>query len=85
MPEAAAVIASQGLWENTNVSVLEEFKKPATLEEYFRDEMIKVRGIKELLGGVFAAIGLDVSIQKWDPDSPSCVEECLLCVGYRML
>ncbi|OBT69834.1 hypothetical protein VE03_00986 [Pseudogymnoascus sp. 23342-1-I1] len=37
MSEAAALIASKGLWENTDVTELAQFKKPATLEEYFTE------------------------------------------------
>jgi hypothetical protein len=39
---AAAVIAGKGLWESKDFTVLEQFKKPTTLEEYFTEE--KMRG-----------------------------------------
>jgi NAD(P)-dependent dehydrogenase (short-subunit alcohol dehydrogenase family) len=35
MSEAAALIASRGGWENEDVTVLTQFKKPITLEEHF--------------------------------------------------
>jgi nucleoside-diphosphate-sugar epimerase len=37
MFEAAAVLASKGLWENKDVTVLGQFRKPTSLEQYFRD------------------------------------------------
>jgi nucleoside-diphosphate-sugar epimerase len=37
MSEAAALIASRGGWENKEVTILSQFKKPTTLEEHFRE------------------------------------------------
>lgn len=37
MFEAAAVLASKGLWENRDVTVLPQFRAPTLLEEYLRD------------------------------------------------
>ncbi|KAI0863585.1 hypothetical protein F4860DRAFT_522194 [Xylaria cubensis] len=37
MSEAAAVLASKGLWENRDVTVLNQFRKPTTLEQYLRE------------------------------------------------
>jgi G3E family GTPase len=39
--ESAAVLASKGLWENKDVTVQEQFKKPTSLEVYFREEKSK--------------------------------------------
>jgi hypothetical protein len=38
MWEAAAVIASKGLWDSRDVTVLKQFKQPTTLEQYLREE-----------------------------------------------
>lgn len=35
MSEAAALIASKGLWENKDITVLDQFKESPTLEEHF--------------------------------------------------
>jgi nucleoside-diphosphate-sugar epimerase len=37
MSEAAAVIASKGLWENKDVTVLGQFKKPTSLAQYLTE------------------------------------------------
>jgi len=37
MSEAAAVIASKGLWENKDITVLEQFKKPSSLVQYLTE------------------------------------------------
>lgn len=37
MAEAAALIASKGLWENRDLTVLDQFKKSPTLEEHFTE------------------------------------------------
>ncbi|KAI0535127.1 hypothetical protein GGR58DRAFT_519652 [Xylaria digitata] len=37
MSEAAAVLASKGLWENKDVTVLNQFRKPTPLEQYLRE------------------------------------------------
>ncbi|TVY44526.1 hypothetical protein LSUB1_G002921 [Lachnellula subtilissima] len=42
MWEAAAVVASRGLWENPNITLLDQFRKPTSLEEYFGGEKNKV-------------------------------------------
>ncbi|GAW12883.1 hypothetical protein ANO14919_022540 [Xylariales sp. No.14919] len=36
MSEAAAVLASKGLWENRNVTVLPQFRKPTSLVQYLQ-------------------------------------------------
>jgi hypothetical protein len=41
MWEAAAVLAGKGLWENKDVTLLEQFRKPTSLEEHFREEASK--------------------------------------------
>ncbi|KAE9370061.1 NAD(P)-binding protein [Stipitochalara longipes BDJ] len=41
MSEEAAVVASKGLWENTDVTVLEQFEKATTLKEWLREEKNK--------------------------------------------
>nr|OQO04810.1 hypothetical protein B0A51_18299 [Rachicladosporium sp. CCFEE 5018] len=38
MGEAAAVVASKGLWENTDVTVLDQFRHSTSLEEYLSGE-----------------------------------------------
>ena len=38
MSEEAAVVASKGLWENTDVTILNEFEEPTVLEEWLRRE-----------------------------------------------
>ncbi|KAK3637566.1 hypothetical protein LTR56_013569 [Elasticomyces elasticus] len=38
MGEAAAVVASRGGWENADAIVLEQFRKPALLEQYLSEE-----------------------------------------------
>jgi len=38
MGEAAALLASKGLWENTDVTLLKEFRKPTSLVEHFAAE-----------------------------------------------
>lgn len=38
MSEAAAVVASKGLWDSKDVTVLKEFKRPTSLEEHFKEE-----------------------------------------------
>lgn len=38
MPEAAAVIAGKGGWENKEVVILEQFRKATSLEEFLREE-----------------------------------------------
>ena len=42
MWEAAAVVASKELWENPDVTLLEQFRKPTSMEEYFEGEKNKV-------------------------------------------
>jgi hypothetical protein len=37
MSEAAAVIASKGLWDSKDFTVLDQFKKPASLVQYFQE------------------------------------------------
>lgn len=37
MVEAAALLASKGLWENHDVTVLSQFKQPTSLEQFLRD------------------------------------------------
>ncbi|TGJ78461.1 hypothetical protein E0Z10_g10306 [Xylaria hypoxylon] len=37
MVEAAAVVASKGLWENRNVTVLDQFRKPTSLGQYLQE------------------------------------------------
>jgi hypothetical protein len=41
MPEVAALLASKALWETRKVTLLDQFKKPTTLEEHFREEKNK--------------------------------------------
>ncbi|PVH81917.1 NAD(P)-binding protein [Cadophora sp. DSE1049] len=41
MSEAAAVIGSNGLWENKDVVSLKQFRKPISLEDYFTQEKNK--------------------------------------------
>ncbi|KAK6440453.1 hypothetical protein LTR95_003319 [Oleoguttula sp. CCFEE 5521] len=43
MGEAAAVVASKGLWENTDVTVLDQFRHPTSLEEFLSREKIAGR------------------------------------------
>ncbi len=38
MGEAAAVVASKGGWENTDVTLLDQFRKPTSLEEFLVEE-----------------------------------------------
>jgi nucleoside-diphosphate-sugar epimerase len=40
MSEAAALVASKGLWENSNVTMLDQFKKPTSLVQYFSETKI---------------------------------------------
>lgn len=37
MSEAAAMIASKGLWENKDVTILDQFMKPTSLVQYFTE------------------------------------------------
>ncbi|TVY55590.1 putative pinoresinol-lariciresinol reductase 3 [Lachnellula cervina] len=41
MWEAAAVVASKGLWENSDITILDQFRKPTSLEEHFGGEKNK--------------------------------------------
>lgn len=41
MSEAAAVLASKGLWEMRGITVLEQFKEATSLEGWLRNERMK--------------------------------------------
>jgi len=38
MAEAAAVVAGTSGWDNPDITLLEQFKKPTSLQEYLREE-----------------------------------------------
>jgi hypothetical protein len=45
MWEATAVVASKGLWEYPDITLLEQFTKPNSLEEHFREERLIFSGV----------------------------------------
>lgn len=47
MSEAAALIASKGLWENTDVTEMDQYEKSAAQEEYFIEVKNKAQPVNE--------------------------------------
>ena len=48
MTEAAAVVASKGLWGNPNLILFNQSKKPTSLDVYLREKKIRANIIRSL-------------------------------------